>query len=424
MKRFQRFSKKILILSAVPIFVTALVFLLFDFIQDSYNAEARLRVNESLILPAEEAGEAPLSAETRLRQKVEGIKFAMLSEPSLNLLAFSLAVHDLNQEPPFSTRSEVIQGLKRSERRLLAVDFQTRLSGLDVVWSATASDSSKQHFLAKLGFSQNSLRSKLTVDRVPGSAHLRVQAQGESPEMSTFMVNALCEEFIRYYIQVSKERQESTIDQLRQLLTQKKQKLEETYEVFNQERMALREEQADEATWQLLRQIDQLEQAYQRERRRIEGLKAKLNARQAERKTGIVPVRDWIFSPVSDPDQLAVELGSALAHLEFIGQELSTLREQMEEKESALLRSFEEAVEEAEREYLDVLNKLREAEQHFLQVEQELTLIARGASRFPNPIASSLLALLAGLASLLLWLIWLFQVKYLRWNNNSARNLP
>jgi hypothetical protein len=424
MKRFQRFLKKIVILGAVPLFVTALVFLLFDFIQDSYTAEARLRVNESLILPTQEGGEDPVSAETRLRQKIESIKLAMLSEPSLNMLAFSLAVHDMNQEPPFSTRSEMIQTLKRPERRLMAVDFQTRLGELDLAWSATASDSSKRQFLARLGFGLNSLRSKLTVDRVPGSAHLRVQAKGESPEMSTFMVNVLCEEFIRYYIQVNKERQESAIEQLRQLLTQKKEKLEETYGVFNQERLALQEEQSDEDTWQLLRQIDQLEQAYQREKRRIESLKAKLQARQADRKTGIVPVRDWIISRVSDPDQLAVELGSALAHLEFIGQELKLLREQMEDKESALLSSFEEAVEQAEREYLEVLNKLRESEQHFLQIEQELTLIARGASRFPNPIASSLLAILAGVTSFLLWLIWLFQVKYLRWNNNSARNLP
>ncbi|MEM7658225.1 MAG: hypothetical protein AAF399_19015 [Bacteroidota bacterium] len=423
MKAWKRLGKRMLVLMAVPLTIALLSFALFEAIQESYSAEARLRVEPRLSQVEGVDLSSSSLTEAALRQQIEDLERMMMSDRVMRLLGFSLTIHDLRSEQPFTSRPEQLIQLTTFEKSRLEIDLQTRVRELQLEWSGEAADSLLKRLVKELGYGPFALKNRLNIDRIPGNGLLLIQASGESPEMSTFMVNSHCEEFIRYYLKVEKEREEANIELLNQLLTQSKLQLEEAYAKLNQERQSIRERIADPESEELYRQIQQLEGVYQEEQQRVEALRARLEQQQAQKKRGIISVRQWT-SPTRDGDQLAVELGTALAHLAFVKKELETLQEQIRERESKLLAVSEMEVAQSEEAYLDILEKLREAEEAYLHIDQSLSLIARGTSRYPNPIASSFLAGLSGLTSFLLWVIWLFQVKYLRWHRNSARNLP
>lgn len=418
-------AKKACVLAIVPVCVGLLSFLLFDFIQSSYTAEARLlahfRTSETepspQLLPSLPSKQSP--------NKMNSLLASMQSERSIQLMAISMAVHDLTTDEPFSPRKQAIESLRREERAILAAAFQEKLARLDLEFGPSQEDSVMKRMLRRLGYTIVSLSDKLSISTIPGTNQIRIQGHGYTPEMSTFIVNRFCAEFMRYHTTVERERLESSIALLEHLTSQKRAELGEKTALLREERKSLREDRADAQTQDILRKIGKLQSTVREEEKRIEALKARLENRKNKRSaTRVVAVR-LVWPTQSDNEhELAIQLGSAMAHLKYIKQELDSLHLQLSQREAALLAAYEEEVIQAEHAYISVLDKLKDAEYAKTQVDQSLEIVSKGTSRFPNPLASRFLAGLAGLTSFFLWAIWLFQVKYLKWTSFSARNLP
>lgn len=425
MKQLITLGKKLFILAIVPVCVGTLCFLLFHAIQSSYTAEARIRVFPELLGDPPSQDHSLVNMEAHSQSRMIALITSMKSERAIQLLALSLASHDLSSNEPFSQRQQAIQKLHREDKAVLATAFREKLTNLDTEFGSTPQDSMMALLLRRLGYTTASLSDKLSINNIPGSTQVKVQGHGYTPEMSTYMVNSFCEEFIRYQLVVEKERIESSIELLGQIADQKRSELEEKTNRLRGKRQALRANTANEETQDLLRKISQLESQYQEQQMRIKALKEEIDKnKQKESKSNIIAVQ-WIRPTQQKNGQtkLAIQLGSAMAHLKYIEQELKSLQDQLSKKEDALLASYEEEVIASEQAYLEILNKLREVEIAQTRLEQSLVLVARGTSRFPNPLASKFMGVLAGMTSFFLWLIWLFQVKYLRWTNRSARIL-
>ncbi|MEM7368001.1 MAG: hypothetical protein AAF587_05330 [Bacteroidota bacterium] len=419
-------GKKLFILAIVPVCIGLLSFLLFHFIQSSYTAEARIRVFPEMLGEPTSSRHSLVNMEAHSHNKVSSLIASMKSERAIRLLALSLAAHDLTANQAFSQRQQAIERLHREDRAILATAFREKLAALETEFGPSSQDSMMSLLLRRLGYTSASLSDKISISRVPGGTQIRIQGHGYTPEMSTYMVNSFCEEFIRYQLIVEKERIESSIDLLGQIADQKRSELEEKTSRLRNKRQALRSNDSNQETRDLLHKISQLESRYQKQQLQIKALQEEIDQQNDHQKNPQIIAVRWIH-PTQQTDgqtNLAIQLGSAMAHLKFMEEELKHLQEQLSKKEDALLATYEEEVIASEQAYLEILNKLREAEISQTRLEQSLVLVARGTSRFPNPMASQFMGILAGLTSFFLWLIWLFQVKYLRWTNRSARILP
>ena len=414
MSQTRAFLKRFVIIGAVPLAVAGLVFAFFQAIQDSYSVEARLRVepvdliHESSLLPADQ----------RQRQRVVSMVDLMEGERMRTLLAYHLLLHDLTEPPPFWFHS-LADSLSRAQRLELVDVLMHRLERLEAV--PLPGDSLLEGILTA-GNLPGRLEQLLAVDPVPGGNLIQVTSADPHSERASFLVNSLCQLFVRYYEVVEREHLERSLGLLRDMAQRQKQELVERSLLVQRERARLRN--GDPEMARLRQEISQLEHRRQGLQQQVEVLRTALEAaRKREAAAGqIVPVRQG--SPEPTREEIALELGSVMAQLDFAAQQLEDLQHALASREAALIDPLEREALRAEEAYLQLLQKIRATEAQIAETGQALTLVAKGTSRYPHPLASSLLAALAGVSSLLIWLIMLFQLNYWRWPDHSPRNMP
>ena len=66
--------------------------------------------------------------------------------------------------------------------------------------------------LKSMGYEETQLRSKLFIYRVNNSDYIDVQFESENPELSAYVANTLCHEFLSYYDALKKSNQNKAVN--------------------------------------------------------------------------------------------------------------------------------------------------------------------------------------------------------------------
>jgi polysaccharide biosynthesis transport protein len=146
------------------------------------------------------------------------------------LLSYRLLVHDLSgKEEPFKNVNEL-----RSKNPLLAKInaaeiikiVEQKLSSMSVMNSYVEEERSVRDVLDAFGYDYESLKKILNIARVKGTDYVSVMALTENPYQSAFMVNTLCDEFLRYNTSVITARSDEAVQTFSKLVEQKKNELD------------------------------------------------------------------------------------------------------------------------------------------------------------------------------------------------------
>ena len=108
-----------------------------------------------------------------------------------------------------------------------------------------------------------------------------------------------------------------------------------------------------------------------------------------------------------------IELGATLARIQFLEQEIETLKGRLAMKEAEVLVPFKKDLEDTRMAYLDVLEKVNKTQSEYERVENTLTQVKWGKSRMKMPQSHKLMAILTGFASIFVWVIFLINIGFI-----------
>lgn len=132
--------------------------------------------------------------ETRLKTLEETIKNPVV----LSQVSYQLFFHDLEKPAPFRPWTNINSTYSAAELENARRNFQERSDSLLALRSTDEIDAKHLGILKELGYNSRALGATLKVGRIPGTDLIQIIYASESPHLSAFVANTLCQEFIRY----------------------------------------------------------------------------------------------------------------------------------------------------------------------------------------------------------------------------------
>ena len=415
--------KRVFVVVSVPLLAATLAFYIFKALPGSFASEAQIK----LFLPFSQHMSED-EKELSLKNKTHPLLTSMRSERSMELLSLSLLERDLTAPVAFSDEtlwSEL--GLIKHKDSLIQL-CQRKRAELDLGFPERGGDSSLHIILKELRYDPVSLQKRISIRQVPGTSIIGIQARTYKSALSTYMVDQYAKEYIRYYKIVEKERLEGALEVLEKLLTQRKAEMQEKKLSLEKMQAKLQRPQEQEEILVILAEIGELEINKKAERRRVEGLRAALvKFREENKKKSVVKAvhfssdssthisEDYLVKEdqKQKEEKLMIELGATLARIQFLEQEIETLKGRLAMKEAEVLVPIKKDLENARMAYLDVLEKVNKTQSEYERVENTLTQVKWGKSRMKMPQSHKLMAILTGFASIFVWVIFLINIGFI-----------
>ncbi|HXB09212.1 MAG TPA: AAA family ATPase [Puia sp.] len=147
----------------------------------------------------------------------------------VNLLSYTLILHDLENPNPFKSltaekkKLPVYQAVNQDQARK---DFADKLETVTIMSSFNPDEKKLVEFLGLYGYDYKSLNKSLNVNRLQGTDYIEIEFKSENPELSAFVVNTLFQQFLRYYNTTRGHRSQEGIDTLRSLMEKRKAELD------------------------------------------------------------------------------------------------------------------------------------------------------------------------------------------------------
>jgi succinoglycan biosynthesis transport protein ExoP len=155
---------------------------------------------------------------------------ATLASPSvINLLSYSLILHDLGNPAPFrplkpeTRKLPLYQSVNQEQARK---DYSEKLETVTMLSAFNPNEKKLVEFLALYGYDFKSIDKHLNVQRVQGTDYIQVEFLSENPELSAYVVNTIYQQFLRYYNTTRGHRSQEGIDTLRSLMDRRKQEMD------------------------------------------------------------------------------------------------------------------------------------------------------------------------------------------------------
>lgn len=460
------------VLIVVPLLIIIITFFLVRNIPNSYISQAQIatgivdETKQSLINPSTPQAQ-------QVVQEFSNLMALMRLKKILDKVSYRLAIHDLSPLP-FRAKSKELQGLNKTEREQAIRVIQglyKRDASLNLYDKA---QNRVNDLLKSLNYDTESLNSKLNIFRSGDSDFIIIQFESEDPLLSAFVVNALSNEFVKYYTSVVKNNQIRTTTFLGNLLVEKNDTLSRRmsdlrdYKIKN--RVLNLGEQSKQLYTRIIEYDNKKQEAVQStssfagalneidrkfkpdERQYIEASLSKLNNKIVSSKEELSRLYDlyykndldegykrsidsvqrvmtgaitsssdeYINNPLSSKmtliqEKLALEIKLDISRysINSLEKELATLNRQFDQlvPKEADVQSLEMKIDIATKEYLDILDKYNQSSlESGFQVK--LNIVQMGMPGMAQPSKKMLLVILSGIIGFVFCLLIIF-ISYL-----------
>lgn len=231
---FQTLYKRKWLLIGIPLFTAIAAFAFTAGYKKAYKSTAQLATGFTI------AEEVKITEE-RFNLYESDVKFNNLIETLnsprvLSLLSYRLLIHDLtSSNTAFREISDKIKETPRlanintEDARILLID---KLDSMSTLIPFENREQAAINLLEAYEYDVESLKEDLQISRVNRTDYVSVIAVSEDPYLSAFMVNVLCEEFLRYNSSITSSRSNESVRVFSQLVAQKKKELNEKSEAL------------------------------------------------------------------------------------------------------------------------------------------------------------------------------------------------
>jgi polysaccharide biosynthesis transport protein len=167
--------------------------------------------------------------------KFNNVIVTFTSPAVINLLSYTLILHDLRQTP-FTVLNEKDgqQAFQSISKEAAIRAFQNKLDSMQMLSPSSEEDKKLLNLLAFYGYDYATITKNLSLGRYQRSDYLNISYVSENPSLSAFIVNNAYDQFIRYYGTNRDKTFSQSADTLKKIMEKKKQVLDEKNRILQQ----------------------------------------------------------------------------------------------------------------------------------------------------------------------------------------------
>lgn len=477
-------NRRKLLLIVIPVLTLIITYFLTRNLPDSYLSDARIATG--IVDQSQQYLDNQDNAqESKVNQDFNNLVQMMRLKKMLDQVSYKLILHDLANKNQFRKPSKLLRTLNADARKHAIEEYTAHADSLTELSLMVGDERGLYEVLKSMKYDDQSILTKLAVYRVENSDFIDVQFESENPDLSAFVVNTLCKEFITYYSSVVKENQHKAVNFFAKLLQEKKDVMEnnrselKSYKIknhilnLNEQAKSLygqisdyetRKETAQKNIAAYTGALKNIEDKFApRNRQYLEGTATKINADivatkdeltllnqnyiqsgfNPQYKTRIDTLRkvlasqinqstdNNIFNPlaakqslVSEKLQMEINRDIETNSIRPIDKELGRLNYKFDHlvPHEAEIQSFENAIDITSREYLEILNRYNQTSLTS-SFSLKIRQIQLAMPESARPSKKMLMVILSGIISFVFCLVVLFVLFYLDNSIQSPKDI-
>ncbi len=314
-----------------------LTFILTLFLPGVFRSEAQLATgiteDQAVSLDPNTAGSSYYDQQNKFSNLIENIN----SRQVMSLLSYRLILHDLT-EKPFKNVQELTQEYPIETLKEARKLYQNKYDSIGILSTLNNKEQILISILKKLKYDYKSLKADIIVTRIPSTDYIKIMYDSENPLLSAFIVNSLCEEFLRYNLLIRSERSDYSVKFFAQLAGDKKKELDDKVNALKEFKAGNEVVNLKVQSESIIQQIKDLEVSREAERKRIIGLEQSIRSIEnrltgqelsyLERRASMVNERIYeLKNRINNLNQQYISSGN-----QSLQNELESLRRQLQQE--------------------------------------------------------------------------------------------
>ncbi|MEO3406859.1 lipopolysaccharide biosynthesis protein [Mucilaginibacter sp. CAU 1740] len=216
------------IIIIVPLVFVIVSFFLVKNLPDVYNSHAEIAtgiIDASRHLLDKDA--TANVQEQQVDREFSNLIAIMKLKKLIDQVSYSLMIHDLSGGTPFRKPSKELLEMRPFEKDAALSVLKTKFAKLEPLSVYDKTENSIIELLRSMKYDERGIMKDLVIARDESSDFISVSYDSENPQLSAFLVNTLCKQFIDYYTQSVKQNESNAVTFLSNLLDSKRKALSE-----------------------------------------------------------------------------------------------------------------------------------------------------------------------------------------------------
>lgn len=461
-----------LVVLIVPLVTIIIAYFLVRNLPDQYVSEGQ--ISTGIVDETQNLVNTSDKGEPSINRQFSNFIEIMKLQKIINLVSYQLMIHDLTSDKPFRELSNKIKDLSDIDRRKALQLFKAKYAKKEALDQFSPEDRELTALIKSMGYDEDFIVNNLDAERVEVSDFISLKFTSEDPDLSAFVVNSICHEFIGYYTTLLKENQTKSVKFLAQVAEAKNDSLNhqvnalKDYKIKNRiinldeqtsrmyELMSsyeTKKQEAEENVVSLQRTIANIDDQFDPNKKRyFEASLTAINGSLAQSKAQLNKLIDLQIQNQFDPKynrsidslqqvinqkileqsskyidnplnakqnllaqklQLQVQYDNAKYSISSIDNAISTLNKKIDElaPHEAVIQSLERKIELASKEYLDIKDRYNAASlEASLSTKIRQVKIAMPGNQQPSK--KMLLIILSGIISFVFCILVFFIIFY------------
>ncbi|WP_259070659.1 exopolysaccharide transport family protein [Mucilaginibacter sp. X4EP1] len=177
---------------------------------------------------------APNAQSDEINREFSNLTEIIKLKKLIDNLSYQLIIHDLSSKEPFRKLNHKFKDLSQPAIDHALGVFKDKLQNSEPLSIYNSDENGLNELLISMKYDERSIRKFLDVTRDSESDFITITYTSENPQLSAFVVNTLCKEFIDYYTVNIKKNESNAIDFLAKQLDEKKKALDDKKEELQQ----------------------------------------------------------------------------------------------------------------------------------------------------------------------------------------------
>jgi len=219
-KFFKLLYRRRILLVCIPVVTVIITYFLVRSLPDQFVS--RSRIATGIVDQSQNVFNQNDEQESKISQEFSNLTQMMQLNKIVDQVSYKLIIHDITPgSAPFKAESKLLRTLS-PQARAHALDVYKKHYQERTELSLFNKDEEGMHkVLESMHYDEESIRKVLAIYRVNNSDFIDIEGTAETPELSAFIVNNLCSEFITYYTSIVKENQLKAVTFYERLLREK-----------------------------------------------------------------------------------------------------------------------------------------------------------------------------------------------------------
>jgi succinoglycan biosynthesis transport protein ExoP len=211
------------LLIIIPLVTIAITYFAVKNLADKYISTAHIAtgiVDQSRhLLDADPTGGAlqDQSVNHEFSNLIEIMKLKKLT----NQISYQLMLHDLTSPEPFKKPSKLFQTMNARARGHAVQVYTDKFKKMEPLSFYNKDENGLNELLRSMNYDDRSLQKDLLIVRDEDSDFITISYESNNPQLSAFVVNVLCDEFISYYTNTVRKNENDAVKYLAKLLDEK-----------------------------------------------------------------------------------------------------------------------------------------------------------------------------------------------------------